>query len=129
MPPGTDLDIYQRFERELRTPKRRLLLDAFLPAPESIESAVAQPPPPPPLPGESAEEFGRLSLRDREEPAPPPKPRRKKSAPPKNEKPKSLQEEIEEFMTRDGAGLAPEDDIGPFQRPVPDPNTDPEPEK
>jgi len=42
-------DIYQRFELEVRTPKRRILLDAFLPAPESLPSSVT-PQAPPPLP-------------------------------------------------------------------------------
>ncbi len=131
----SDLDIYQRLEREVRTPKRRLLLDAFLPPPESIESTVMPPPPPPPLPGESPEEIGLGSLRDRDRHEPPPEPRpksRKKKAPPKKaEKPQSLQEEIEEFMKRDGAGLSPEDDIGPFQNPpiASTPKPEPDPDK
>ena len=83
MPGPSDLDLYQRFELELRTPKRRLLLDAFLPAPETLESFVTPPPPPPPLPGESPEDLALGSLSDREEPAPepPPRPRKKKPAP------------------------------------------------
>ncbi len=122
----SDLDIYQRFEREVRTPKRRLLVDALLPPPESIESVVTPPPPPPPLPGESPEEIGLGSLRDRDRDEPPsdtkPKPRKKKVIPKKAEKPKSLQEEIAEFMKRDNTGLAPEEEIGPFQNPSPDPD-------
>jgi hypothetical protein len=131
MTAASGLDLYQRFELEVRTPKRRLLVDAFLPAPEDIESVVTPPPPPPPLPGESTDGIGFGSLRDRadeEPPAPPPKPRRKKVAPRKPEKSKSLQEEIAEFMSRDGVGLAPEDETGVSQAP-PDPNPDPDPDK
>ena len=113
MPGPSDLDLYQRFELELRTPKRRLLLDAFLPAPETLESFVTPPPPPPPLPGESPEDLALGSLRDREEPAPepPPRPRKKKPAPRKVVKTQSLQEEIDEFMKRDSGALAPADDL------------------
>ncbi len=130
MTTGSGLDLYQRFELEVRTPKRLLLVDAFLPAPESIESVVTPPPPPPPMPGESPDEIRLGSLRDRvdEEPPPPPKPRRKKAVVRKSEKSKSLQEEIAEFMNRDGVGLAAGDDIGVFQAPL-DPNVDPDPDK
>ncbi len=127
--PSSDLDIYQRFELEVRTPRRRLLVDALLPSPESIPSVVAPLPPPPRLPGEGPEEINLGSLRDREEPAPepPPRPRRKKTGPTKIEKPKSLQEEIDEFMHRDRTALTPDDDAGLFQAPPPDPKPDPDP--
>lgn len=140
MPASPEPDIYQRFEREVRTPARRLLVDNLLPPPETIESAVTPPPPPVPLPGEAPEEerlFARLEAQDTE-PEEKPKPRRKVAAAKKKkteEKPKSLQEEIEEFMSRGGA-LAPEVDLGPFQPPPlkPDaeapaaPKKDPDPE-
>jgi hypothetical protein len=109
---GSVLDLYQRLEREVRVPARRLLVDAFLPPPETLESTVAPPPPPPPLPGET-DEMELLSRLDRDagpEPPPPPKARRKKPVPKKAERAKSLQEEIEEFMHRDGAALSPESD-------------------
>jgi hypothetical protein len=113
----SDLDIYQRFELEVRTPKRRLLLDAFLPSPDALPSTVAPPPPPPPLPGVSEEEAGllsRLGAREPEE-APAPKSRQKAAQPAKSKKkrepatPKTLQEEIAEFMNRDGGALVPDD--------------------
>ncbi len=123
-------DLYQRFELLVRTPKQRLLLDAFLPAPEALPSAVA-PPPPPPMPNLSPDELGMLSRLDREEeePPPPPKPAKKRKAAEakKKEQPKSLQDEIAEFMNRDGAALAPEDDLKSFLTNSLDPNTDPEP--
>jgi hypothetical protein len=114
----SDLDIYQRFELEVRTPKRRLLLDAFLPSPDALPSVVAPPPPPPPLPGVSEEEAGLLARLGPREPEEPPPPRRRhKSAEPAKarkkrqpEKPRTLQEEIDEFMNRDGTALAPDDE-------------------
>lgn len=113
--PRDDRDLYQRFEVVVRTPKRRLPLDAFLPPPEAIESAV-KPPPAPAPPEISPEEIGLFRHRDEEdEPPPPPRPRPKRRADSskKKETPKTLQEEIEDFMKRDRAGL--------------DPNLDPEP--
>jgi hypothetical protein len=114
--PRDDRDLYQRFEAAVRTPKRRLLLDAFLPPPEAIESAVK--PPPAPAPAEiPPEEAGLYRLRDEDdEPPPPPKARPKRRAAPakKKESPKTLEEEIAEFMKRDHPGL--------------DPNLDPEPD-
>ena len=128
-----DKDIYQRFEIAVRTPKRRLLVDAFLPAPETLESAVT-PPPPPPLPEAVAEDLGVLARLDAGEPPPPPRPRAKKKRRGDEtilkDKPKSLQEEIAEFMNRDKPpGGAAEDDLDSFLNPSLDPNTDPESKK
>lgn len=126
-------DIYQRFELQVRTPKRRILLDAFLPAPDSLESSVApQSPPSLPVPEMSTEEMSlyRPRERDEEPPAaePKPRPRRKAAAPgKKKETPKSLQEEIAEFMNRDQAGLAPGDDLSASISSALDPNLEPEP--
>ena len=124
-------DIYQRFELLVRTPKRRILLDAFLPAPESLPSSVA-PQALPPLPGPemSPEEMNlyRPRERDEEPPAADPRPRtqRRKAAPKKKEAAKSLQDEIAEFMNRDGAALAPEDDLSASISSALDPKPDPE---
>lgn len=124
------VDLYQRFELLVRTPKKRLLLDAFLPAPDALPSAVA-PPPPPPMPDLSPDEVGMLARLDRDEepPAPPPKPAKKRKAAEAKKKgpPKSLQDEITEFMNRDGTALAPEEDLKSFLTNSLDPNTDPEP--
>lgn len=124
-------DIYQRFELQVRTPKKRTLLDAFLPAPESLESSVTpQAPPPLPVPEMSPEEMSFYRPRDRDdEPEEEPKPRpKKKSASKKkrDEAPKSLQDEIAEFMNRDGAGLAPDDDLSASISSALDPKPDPE---
>jgi len=110
-----DKDIYQRFELVVRTPKRRILLDAFLPAPQTLESSVTPKEVPPlPAPEMSPEEMNlyRPRERDDQEPAPEPKPRAKrKVAAKKKETPKSLSEEIAEFMSRDQGALAPDDDL------------------
>ncbi|HZN02519.1 MAG TPA: hypothetical protein VFD06_02920 [Candidatus Polarisedimenticolia bacterium] len=103
-------DLYERLERELRTPAERLLLDAFLPAPSSIPSALARPPAPEPIPGAEAGLLGadRATARDREveEPAPRRRPRPRKSAEPQ----RSLEEEIADFMNQRGTALAPDTD-------------------
>jgi len=129
---GDSEDLYQRFEREVRAPRRRMLLDAFLPPPESLESAVA-PPAPPPLPEPSPEEAGLLARLDGAEPPPEPRPKpaKKRRAAPvkKKEAPLSLQEEIAEFMNRDQTALSPDDDIDAFLKNSLDPNVDPEPDK
>jgi hypothetical protein len=123
-------DIYERFELEVRTPKRRLLLDAFLPPPETLESTVT-PPAPPPVPEEAVGEF-RLGVRrdEEEEPAPRPAPRSKRrgAAARKREGPKSLQEEIDEFMKRDQTALAPETEPEPAPKAAPDRKADPDTE-
>jgi hypothetical protein len=107
-------DLYLILERAVRTPKERLLVDAFLPPAEAIPSAV-QPPAPPraadPAPGTGSDDDLLVRRPDAEEtPEPPPPPRRrtKKSAGPQ----KSLEEEIAEFMSR-GAALAPDPDPEP----------------
>jgi hypothetical protein len=131
---NAELDIFQRFELEVRTPKRRLLIDALLPSPESIASAVTPPPPPPPLPGESVDEMRAFARLEEQAPEPEekPKPRRKVAAAPKKkkaaERPMSLQEEIDEFMNRGGSALAPDEDVGPFKPPPLDPKPDPDSE-
>ena len=122
-------DIYQRFERAVRTPKRRALLDAFLPSPDTLESSVApETPPPLPVPEMTVEEANMFRRREpEEEPSPAPKPRaRKKAVPKKKEEAKSLQDEIAEFMNRDRPALAPDDDLSSLLDHALDPNTDPD---
>ena len=104
-------DLYEKLERELRAPAEPILLDAFLPAPSAIPSAIARPPAPAPV--VDASEAGplggdRATARDREveEPAPRRKPRPKKTAEPK----RSLEEEIADFMNQRGTALAPDTD-------------------
>ncbi len=109
-----DKDIYQRFELVVRTPKRRILLDAFLPAPGSLESSVTlKEPPPLPVPEMTPEEMNLYRPRERDEdPAPEPKPRpKRKTAVKKKEAAMSLQDEVAEFMNRERPALAPDDDL------------------
>lgn len=114
---SSGIDIYQRFELEVRTPKKHLLVDSFLPSPESLPSTVT-PLPPPPLPAVSEEEsdfMARLEARERESE---PEPKRKKASGTKKKKKtvegaKSLQEEVEEFMNSGHRALASDDDLDP----------------
>ena len=104
-------DLYERLERELRTPGERLLLDAFLPDPASIPSALARPPVPEPVPGSAAADFfgaegPTARERQTEEPAPRRRPRPRKTAEPQ----RSLDEEIADFMSQRGTALAPDTD-------------------
>jgi hypothetical protein len=123
-------DIYQRFELQVRTPRKRILLDAFLPAPETLEPTVApQLPPSMPIPDMTVEEINMFRRREPEEdePAPAPKPRsKKKAAAKKMEAPKSLQDEVAEFMSRDQTALAPDDDLSALVDNALDPKPDPE---
>jgi hypothetical protein len=106
-------ELYTLLEREVRTPREKLPLDAFLPAADSILSAIARPiaPAPPPdapepVPGAALRQI--LGAPGPEEPAePPPPPRRRRSAP-SNEREKSLEEEVAEFMNRSNRALAPD---------------------
>ena len=107
-------DLFLALERAVRTPKERLLVDAFLPPAEAIPSAVLPPPPPrsaAPAPGAVSDEDLLILRRpddDTPEPPPPPRRRAKKKAVPEQ----SLQDEIAEFMSR-GAALAPDPDPEP----------------
>lgn len=125
-------DLYQRFELLVRTPARRILVDAFLPPPESLESTVApEASPPLPVPDMTPEEMNMFRRREPEddEPAPEPKPRprsKKKAAARKNEENRSLQDEIAEFMGRDRPALAPDDDLKASIDNALDPKPDPD---
>jgi len=120
-------DIYQRFELQARTPKKRSLVDAFLPAPETLAPTVApQAPSPLPVPDMTQEEINMFRRREPEDDAPAPKPRSRKKAAKKKEEPKSLQDEIAEFMHRDQSALAPDDDLAALVDNALDPKPDPD---
>jgi hypothetical protein len=111
-------DLYAQLERELRTPAERLLLDAFLPEPAEIPSALYRPTPPAAdpgaAPGGAAGMFGESGpavSRDREteEEAPRRRPRPRKTAEPQ----RSLEEEIQDFLNLRGTALAPDADPDP----------------
>lgn len=107
-------DLYRRFELEVRAPKKRIALDAFLPDPATLPSAVAAPAPPP-LPEMPPEEAHFFQRRDEEEaePPPPPRPKKKTKAAPakRQESPMSLQEEVAEFMNRGRSAYAPDENL------------------
>jgi hypothetical protein len=110
-------DLFERFEREVRTPREALLVDAFLPPAEAIPSALRRPAAPRPAPAaETAAEpdFSATLAGARQRvdddpgqtPGPPARRRSRRAAQPE----KSLEEEIAEFMSRSGGALAPDSD-------------------
>ena len=111
-------DLFTRLEREVRAPKERLLVDAFLPPPEAIPSSLQQPAVPRPAPEAAREQDAEADLtanmagarrRAEEAPEAAPAPRRrpaKRATAPE----KSLEEEIAEFMSRGSGALAPDAD-------------------
>jgi hypothetical protein len=111
-------ELYALLEREVRTPKEKLPLDAFLPKPDAIVSAIARPatPPPPPeapepVPGAALRQILGAPGPEEETPAEaPPPPRRRKRNAPVDEREKSLEEEVAEFMSRSTRALAPDPD-------------------
>ena len=108
-------ELYTLLEREVRSPREKLPLDAFLPAANSILSAIARPiaaPPPPeapdPAPGAALRQIlGAPGPEEETAAGPPPPPRRRRSAP-VNEREKSLEEEVAEFMKSSNRALAPD---------------------
>ena len=106
-------DLYAILEEEVRTPLERILLDAFLPPAASIPSVFAAPPSPaaeaPPAGASLSQILGRAAPGEepeREAPKAKRRPARKK-----DERQKSIEEEIAEFMSRgDHSGLAPDKD-------------------
>ena len=107
-------DLYAKMEREIRTPAEQLLLDAFLPKPEAIPSALHRPDPPAVDPAAAPGaaglfgETGPAVSRDREteEPAARRRPRPRKAAEPQ----RSLEEEVKDFLNLRGTALAPDTD-------------------
>jgi len=113
-------DLFVRLEREMRSPKETLLVDAFLPPPEAIPSSLRRPAAPRPAPEPVAEPHpepdytatmsGALHRAD-EGPEDPPAPApRRRPARRAAETEKSLEEEIAEFMSRSSRALAPDAD-------------------
>ena len=105
-------DLYLLLEKEVRTPKETILLDAFLPEAAAIPTAFAEPKPPAaeaaaPEGASLSQILGRAA--PGEEPEPTPSPRRRK-AKPKTAQTRTLEEEIAEFMNRDNSALAPDKD-------------------
>jgi hypothetical protein len=109
---GHRLDLFRRFEQELRTPKEPLPIDPFLPAPETIASSI--PAPASVASEQAAQPQGFVQQLRAQDPEPTPRepaaaPRRRKKSPESGSS-KSLQDEIAEFMNRDRGALAPDVD-------------------
>jgi len=113
-------DLFMRLEREVRSPKDTLLVDAFLPPAEAIPSSLRRPAAPRPAPEPAPEPAHepdltaamtgarrRIDEGPEDPPAPPPRRRPVRRA---AEPEKSLEEEIAEFMSRSSRALAPDAD-------------------
>jgi len=113
-------DLVMRLEREVRSPREILLVDAFLPAAEAIPSALirqaAPPPAPEPAPGPAPEPdytgtmTGARQRADEGADDPPAPPARRRSVRRAAEPEKSLEDEVAEFMSRSNRALAPDAD-------------------
>jgi hypothetical protein len=106
------LELFRRLEREIRTPKERLPIDAFLPSVEALPTQFPDPPPSK-VPVESREVGGsqesdearQLRRRMRRE---------KKATPADPSQPIKLEDEIQEFMNRDKREGTSPDEIAEF---------------
>jgi len=94
----SQLELFRRLEREVRLAAPRLPIDAFLSAPDSLPTLFPDPPSAA-LPAHSRE-MGSLES-DEERRARRRASRVKKPAPSQEEKPVTLEDEIQEFMNRD----------------------------
>ena len=111
MTPKDADQLYSRFELEVRTPSERLPLDAFLPAADSLPSAVARPQVPAPDAPAGATLAQLLGRSPEATPAGDDPPIRRKPRPRKGAEPsRSLEEEIADFMSQRGTALAPDSD-------------------
>src|SRR5262245_13266087 len=106
-------DLYLVLEIEVRTPKEPLLVDAFLPPPETIPSSLRRPEPPRPATTSIPDAAETVTTRTvGEEEASDPKAARPRRRPSRRAAgpEKSLEEEIAEFMSRSNNALAPDSD-------------------
>ena len=108
-------ELFRRLEREVRTPREKLPIDAFLPSPDTLPTEFPDPPPSA-LPAQ-VRELGSVAdveeekrerrklRRAKKAAAPPPDP----SAPPKK-----LEDEIKEFINRDRPEGSQQEDLSDF---------------
>ncbi len=107
------LELFRRLERDIRSPKERLPIDAFLPSPETYPTEFPDPPPPQlaaqvrELGGPGDEEERRERHRQR-------RGRKPAAAPEGKTPPKKLEDEIQEFINRDQPEGAEEEDLSQF---------------
>ncbi|HEV8375188.1 MAG TPA: hypothetical protein VGR38_03010 [Candidatus Polarisedimenticolia bacterium] len=107
------LELFRRLEREVRLATKRLPIDAFLPALDSLPTEFPDPPPSA-IPSQSREMGDSLeSDEDRRERR---RARRAKkpAPPPEGGPPAKLEDEIQEFMNRDKREGTRPDEIAEF---------------
>ena len=106
------LELFRRLELEIRTPKERLPIDAFLPPVEALPTQFPDPPPSK-IPVQSREVGGSEesdeARRERRKVR-----RDKKPAPADPSQPIKLEDEIQEFMNRDKKEGTTPDEIAEF---------------
>jgi hypothetical protein len=106
------LELFRRLEREIRTPKERLPIDAFLPSVEALPTQFPDPPPSK-VPVQSRE-VGALQDSDDARQQRRRVRRDKKAAPADPSQPIKLEDEIQEFMNRDKREGTSPDEIAEF---------------
>src|SRR5215475_12599335 len=105
------LELFRKLEREVRTPREKLPIDAFLPSPDSLPTDF--PDPPPSQLTAHVREMGISSdteqeRRDRR------RQRRTRKPAPEKAPPKNIEEEINEFINRDKPEGPQEEDYSDF---------------
>lgn len=108
----SQLELLRRLEKEIRTPKERLPIDAFLPSWEALPTEFPDPPPSK-VPVESRE-VGALQDEEEERRKRRRVRREKKPPPTEGSPPIKLEDEIQEFMNRDKREGTSPDEIAEF---------------
>ena len=106
------LELFRRLEKEIRAPKERLPIDAFLPAAEALPTQF--PDPPPSKVAAESREMGASEDSDEERRKRRRVRREKKAAPADASQPIKLEDEIQEFMNRDKREGTSPDEIAEF---------------
>jgi len=100
-------ELFRKLELEVRTPRERLPIDAFLPAPETLPTEFPDPPPSA-LPTQ-VRELGTAADAEQER-RERRKQRRLRKPAPQAETPRKLEDEIQDFLNRDRPpGTRPEE--------------------
>ena len=108
----SQLELFRRLEKEIRTPKERLPIDAFLPPVETMPTQFPDPPPSK-IPVQSREVGGSEESEDARRQRRRVR-REKKPAPADPSQPIKLEDEIQEFMNRDKREGTSPDEIAEF---------------
>jgi len=107
-------EFFRRLEREVRTPREVLPIDAFLPSPETLptefpDSTPSPRPPPARARGSGAEADGERRERRKQR-----RSRKARSAGAAAEPPRKLEEEVQEFLNRDRPAGSRSEEISEF---------------